>query len=200
MHASAELGLVDGRTVSDALLEGFIGWLGAGELARLARFVRRERRRQFLIGRVLARRALGALLDVAPDALEIEDVPGQKPVLASAHGAAGFSISHSGPWVACAVSADTALGLDIELIDPARNIRALAEQAFGDEGGAWLSARPESTRIRDFYMRWSAQEAHIKLGAPPAQTVELFHPELSVVLCSAAALARAPELRAAMIA
>lgn len=193
MRASAQLCLVDGRLASDALLDGFIGWLGAGELARYRRFVRRERRRQFLIGRVLARQALGALLGVDPKGLIIEDVAGHRPVLM--HLPAHFSISHSGPWVACAVSADTTVGLDVEVMDPERDIGALAAQAFGDECCAWLAARPDATRIRDFYMMWSANEARIKLGAPAAQTVEFFHPELSIVLCAARQLEQLPTLQ-----
>lgn len=188
--------LVDGRTVSDALLAGCLDWLGEGELARYRRFLRRERQRQFLIGRVLARQALGAVLGVAPQAMVLTQAAGQKPALEGAE----LSISHSGPWVACAVGTGTAVGLDIELVDPARDIGALAAQAFDEERCAWLSARPDTSRLRDFYMLWSAQEAAIKLGAPVLHTAHLFHPELAIVLCCAQAPASAPRLVAASLA
>ncbi|MES2018978.1 MAG: 4'-phosphopantetheinyl transferase superfamily protein [Pseudomonadota bacterium] len=174
--------LIDGRTISDAQVDALLAWLGPGEMARYQRFVRRERKRQFVIGRVLARQMLGPLLGVAPRTLQIDDRIGQAPQL-TGH-AAAFSISHSGPWVACAVSACGALGLDIELRDPARDIDALAAQSFDAATCAWLAARPAHTRLHDFYVLWSTHEAHIKLGVDPVMTIELAHPELSVVLCS----------------
>ena len=194
MQARADVWLVDGRSISDAVLDGFIGSLSAGELARYRRFVRAERRRQFLIGRVLARQALGDVLGVAPQGLTIDDVAGQRPVLGGADQRASFSISHSGQWVACAVSNGAAIGLDIEILDPARDIAALAQQAFDDEQCAWLSGRPETSRLRDFYRLWSTQEAAIKLGEPVQDSAGLFHPELSIMLCSAGKLLNQPHL------
>ena len=194
MPVRASLPLVDARGISAARLDEYLGWLGAGEAQRYQRFVRPERRRQFLIGRVLARTMLGELLGVAPRDLLITDRPGQAPVLAGPHPNTSFSISHSGSWVACAASADSALGLDIELLDGARDLAALAAHAFDAERCAWLAARPAADRLRAFYHLWSAQEARIKLGAEPAATVELFHPELSIVLCSAKPLDQPPTL------
>jgi 4'-phosphopantetheinyl transferase len=194
MPACALLHLVDGRGVAEDRLGDFVGWLGAGELSRYQRFVRPERRRQFLLGRVLARKALGLLLGVTPQDLHIADRPGQAPVLLGPHSTTSFSISHSGPWVACAVSADSALGLDIEQLDSTRNILALAEQAFGPERWAWLAAQPSETRLRDFYTMWSTQEARIKLGVEPAMTTELQHPDISIVLCSSVPLSPLPQV------
>lgn len=198
MPVRAALQLVDGRAIGDAQLDAYAGWLSAAESARHCRFVRRERQRQFLIGRVLARRMLGELLGVAPRALTIIDRPGQAPVLLGNHGAY-FSISHSGPWVACAVSAGSVLGLDIEMLDATRDTAALAAQAFDAERCAWLAARPAHSRLRDFYQLWSTQEARIKLAADAATTIALEHAALSVVLCSAQALSAPPQLLAATL-
>lgn len=198
MPARAALQLVDGQAIGDAQLDAYAGWLNAAEAVRYCRFVRRERQRQFLIGRVLARRMLGELLGVAPRALTIIDRPGQAPVLAGNHGA-HFSISHSGPWVACAVSAGSVLGLDIEMLDATRDTAALAAQAFDAERCAWLAARPAHSRLRDFYQLWSTQEARIKLAAEAATTIALEHAALSVVLCSAQTLSAPPQLLAATL-
>ena len=194
MPACAELHLVDGHGIDDAQLAGLVGWLSEGEMARYQRFARPERRRQFLLGRVLARQMLGHLLGVAARTLQIAERPGQAPVLCGHDGAVAFSISHSGPWVACATSAGSALGLDIEVLDAARDIDALAAHAFDAQRCAWLAGRPAHSRLRDFYHLWSAHEARIKLGAEPAMTYALAHPCVSVVLCSAAALSPAPQL------
>lgn len=195
MACRASLLLADGRSVGDERLATFLPWLGAAEAGRYQRFARRERQRQFLIGRVLARIALGELLGVPARGLALEERLGLGPVLFGPHAAPGLSISHSGHWIACAVSADTALGLDIEAIDPARDTQALAQQAFDAEQNAWLAERPERSRLRDFYMMWSAHEARIKLGRQPVQTIELFHPDISIVLCSAQPLDDLPGLK-----
>jgi 4'-phosphopantetheinyl transferase len=105
-----------------------------------------------------------------------------------------FSLSHSGDWVACAVSASTGLGLDIEVIDPARDVMALAGQAFSAGQSAWLAARPISTRARDFYEMWCELEARIKLKAAVHHTCVLSHPTVAAVLCTAGPLGAAPEL------
>ncbi len=193
MTASACISLVDARLVDEAQVEAFSAWLSNDEMLRYGRFVRRERQRQFVIGRVLARQALGQLLGVTPRDLSIMEVFNGAPVLAPPQ-RAHFSISHSGPWVACAVSMQSRLGLDIEVLDPTRDIAALAQQAFDAQCCAALAQRPEATRVRDFYLAWSAHEARIKLAAEPASTFELDHPELSVVLCSGTELARPPKL------
>jgi 4'-phosphopantetheinyl transferase len=193
---SARVWLVDGRGVDDAGLSAFLPWLSEGEVARYDAFVRRERQRQFVLGRVLLRRALGELLGVPARTIELTEQPGKAPRLAWPRcDSAGLSLSHSGPWVACAVSADTALGLDIEVIDSSRDLVALAGQAFGADQNAWLAARPDSCRVRDFYQLWSTQEARIKLGAEAAHTCIMQHPHFAAVLCSAQPLAGEPELR-----
>ncbi len=188
MPVRASLQLVDGRSIAPAQLDEWSGWLGSGEAQRYQRFVRAERRRQFVIGRALARTMLGQLLGAAPPSLLIEDRPGQAPVLSGLDPNTFFSISHSGHWIACAVSADTALGLDIEQLDAGRDIAALATQSFDAACCAWLAARPDASRLRDFYQLWSTQEARIKLNAEPASSLVLAHPDLAIVLCSAAPL------------
>lgn len=195
----AHIWLVDGRDLSDADLAGFRALLDAGEALRHQRFVRPERQRQFLIGRVLLRQAVGRLMGVAPHTVRLGERVGQAPLLTLDDATLAlpfFSISHSGRWVACAVSADTALGLDIEVIDAARDLVALAGHAFGAASAAALAALPDAARAARFYRLWSEHEARYKLGECAAPVcVSLAHPELSVVLCSALALACPPPLR-----
>lgn len=203
MSAQALVCLADSASVDDAALAKGLAWLSAGEAARHRGFVRPHRQRQFLIGRTLLRMALAEVLGCSPESLLFEQLAGRAPRLlkpaAAKNGAApGFSISHSGQWVACAVSADTALGLDIEVPDPARDLEALAEHAFDDATRArWRGAAPER-QLALFYRLWSEQEARIKLGQAPGDPAPscmlLPHPLLSVVLCSARPLASVPSI------
>ena len=176
--------LLDAGALDDGVLARCAMWLDDSERQRLARFVRRERRNQFIAGRVLARRTLAAVLGVAPETVRLVERPGAAPALAWPDaGAAGFSISHSGPWIACAASATGRVGLDVEVVDPARDIDALAAQAFDASQQAWLAARPAATRVADFYRAWSTLEARFKLGTAAAATFDLSRPGVAIVVC-----------------
>ncbi len=208
MSAQARVYLADSASVADAALVKGLAWLSAGEAARHRGFVRPHRQRQFLVGRTLLRMALAEVLGCSPESLLFEQLAGRAPRLlkpaAPKDGAApGFSISHSGQWVACAVSANTALGLDIEVPDPARDLEALAEHAFDDAARArWRAAAPEQRRAL-FYRLWSEQEARIKLGQSPGDPapscIVLPHAQLSVVLCSARPLVDVPSIEPVML-
>lgn len=193
--------MTDADAVSEADLQRYRSWLTASEMARHQRFVRAQRQRQFIVGRVLLRMALGRLLRVAPQDIKLEEQVGKAPRLAEPllKGAGpGFSIAHSGRWVACAVSAQTALGLDIELRDSSRDLPALAAQAFdSSEMAQWarLQNLPEAQRTDGFYRLWSEKEARFKLGVTVGgHCVALPHAELSVVLCSEQLLDRTPPI------
>jgi len=160
-------------------------WLNEAERLRYERFVRAERRRQFVAGRVLLRMALGTLLDIAPLEIALTERPGNAPALAfPKRSGLGLSISHSGQWVACAVSLAGPVGLDIERIDPARDVIAIAEQAFGLEEAGRLQSLDPAARAGAFYRMWCRYEAHIKLGCTGLH--DMFHtvPGLMLALSS----------------
>ena len=193
--------LLDARTIDDALLPRYMSWLSPGELARHARFMRPQRQRQFVLGRALLRTVLGQARRVPAAAIVLEERAGQAPL--SPAGAPSFSLSHSGHWIACAVSRQTALGLDIEVMDAKRDVLALARQAFGDAVANHLAAMPREQQLASFYRRWSESEARYKLGGEAGEApscVTLAHPELSIVLCSATPLAHLPDLQVATLA
>ena len=195
MRAAPLLWLTDAEALGDAALAPFAGWLGPSELQRYQGFTRPLRRRQFLIGRVLLRQALGALLGVPAEDIALLERRGNAPLLDlpdSAH--IGFSISHSGRWVACAVSAESMLGLDIEVVDSGRDLHALAQQAFEPDAIAWLQARSDSTRVRDFYDMWCAREARIKLPAEQGGCVHFQYDGLAIALSSEHVLTHLPLL------
>lgn len=199
--AQAWIWMTDADAVGEDDLLRYRDWLSAGELARCQRFVRAQRLRQFVVGRVLLRKALGRLLNVSPRAVVLEERVGQAPLLVSpvAGGVTpGFSIAHSGRWVACAVSARTALGLDIELRDAGRDLSALAAQAFDAREMARFEATrdvPNDQRVDAFYRMWSEKEARFKLGvAGGGHCVVVPHAELSVAVCSRAPLDGVPAI------
>jgi 4'-phosphopantetheinyl transferase len=187
--------LLDAGTLTDGTLASYAAWLDNIERQRLGRFIRPGRRRQFVAGRVLARLALGHVLKVDPATIRLEDRPACAPLLVSpADPAAGFSISHSGRWVACAASASAKVGLDIETVDASRDIDALAAQAFDEEQWTWLAMRPADTRLQDFYRLWSRVEAQFKLGMPAGSSFDLSTAGLAIVLCCEQMFCHAPKV------
>jgi 4'-phosphopantetheinyl transferase len=188
------LWLLDAGALAEEAFVAGADWLGASERARLARFVRAERRRQFLAGRTLLRLALGRQLGMAPAAVRLVERPGQAPALDLPDPQrVGFSISHSGPWVACAVAWEP-IGLDIEQVDPERDVLALAAQAFAPEQAARLRDCPEAQRVAVFYRMWCLHEAHIKLGKHTPHDYHFDLPGLSGALSCARPLAPPPVL------
>lgn len=197
--------LVDSRSVTELDLTRHFDSLNVEEMARYRKFIRPERQRQFLIGRILLRLALAKLLQIPADKIGLTERVGHAPVLslplpAPAQGPY-FSLSHSGSWIACAVSASAVLGLDIEVIDTSRDFLALAEHAFDVGEQKSLAALPEKERAAAFYTLWSRKEASYKFisncAAEPTATpycLTLPHPLLSVVLASAHPWAIHPEM------
>lgn len=171
--------------------------LTAGEQQRYRAFVREQRQRQFVAGRVMLRRAIELAAEVPRDAIQVEEQLGKPPLVTLGVRARtpSFSISHSGPWVACAVSRESALGLDVEVPDPQRDIAALATQAFGAVEANRLMALPEPARISEFYAAWCMAEAKFKLGHQAESCHVVAHPQVAIALCAARGLAEPPALR-----
>jgi 4'-phosphopantetheinyl transferase len=174
---SVILWLLDGSLVHDDDLAFFVGQLGVSEAHRYTRFKRRERQRQFVLGRMLLRFAVANLMALPPDALAVVERDSNAPllVLPDSHNAQpSFSLSHSGKWVACAVSVDATLGVDIEFNDPTRNICETSHMAFHAKEYLWLLQQPEAMRLSAFYQLWCIREALYKLmSALGRETVSL---------------------------
>ncbi|MCH8620662.1 4'-phosphopantetheinyl transferase superfamily protein [Undibacterium sp. TS12] len=185
MMSIAKVWLVDSSSIKDRELTCYTSWLAPTELRRYRCFVRPERQRQFLIGRVLLRQRLSQLLEVPVDVLQLTERPGNAPQLDfPAFPDIGFSLSHSGNWIGCALSSNNKLGLDIELLNPDRDFSALALHAFDAEESVWINQQDADNRMHAFYQLWTKKEAQIKLNLPCAQCLQLPHHALSITLCS----------------
>jgi 4'-phosphopantetheinyl transferase len=85
----------------------------------------------------------------------------------------GLSISHSGPWVAAAVSVCRPLGLDLE--QTTAPAPAALGELLGEEESAWLAAQPAgSLPAPAFWAVWTLKEAlgkyHGRRWETPAET------------------------------
>ena len=86
-----------------------------------------------------------------------------------------FSLSHSRDWLACAVTASNAIGVDIEFCDPAREFSKLARRFFQSQEYEALQALPAADRGARFYDLWTLKEARVKAsgGALGSQLASL---------------------------
>ena len=73
-----------------------------------------------------------------------------------------FNLSHSGQWLACAVTAGVPVGVDLEHCDSRRATMKLARRFFHAREVAALQSCPEGQRADRFYDYWSLKEAGIK--------------------------------------
>lgn len=115
---------------------------------------------------MLLRFAIADLLALPVSAVAIDEQPAGAPRLVLPYpidARPGFSLSHSGNWVACAVSRETLLGLDIEVANPERDLIGISRSIFRQDEIAWLERQPSESRAAAFYHLWSLREALFKL-------------------------------------
>jgi len=149
---------------------GVLQLLSPTEQGRLARISSAKRRAEFLAGRLLLRRLLAATLggearDWSLTAAE------DGPPLVPADAGVCLALSHSGGWVAGAVSTSPA-GLDLETPGRARDVLALAANVCTPGEQARLCALQGAARDAAFREMWTLKEAWLKRrgdGVSPAR-------------------------------
>jgi 4'-phosphopantetheinyl transferase len=177
------------------------GWppqeeLPAAERKRAEEFLRRQPGRRWVAARWALRIALGRYLGEDPAEIELALSGHEKPRLA-APGPLRFNLIHSEALALIAIGEERELGVDVERIDPDRDLVALARTGLDPGDAGAVSAAPAERRAEVFYAAWTRREAVAKcfgegLGRPPpAEPVEV--KELDAGPGWAAALAVAGE-------
>ncbi|MBV9723546.1 MAG: hypothetical protein JO299_00075 [Gammaproteobacteria bacterium] len=92
--------------------------------------------RASIAGIALALRALTRLLGRSVEPREILFAPGEKPRVAAR--TADFSISHAGPWAACAALCDGRVGFDVEVDSGRRTAEFIVREALLKASGEGL--------------------------------------------------------------
>lgn len=119
-----------------------------------------SQRKAFVASRCLVRQALSTVLDCPPRAV---------PILRQANGKPGvlgqgmqFNVSHCEDWCAVAWSAESAVGVDVEVIRPVRNSEEIVSNFFPPIAQrAFDSASPQN-KTRIFFHWWTQIEAGLK--------------------------------------
>ena len=121
--------------------------------------LRNEKARgESLAAGLLYRSALGAS---GADAMTVPVrlLPAGKPVLDDS--GLWFSLSHSDPWVCCAVS-DAPVGVDVQTVRP---VRESMLRRFHPDEQAWFFSLPQEERRDAFFRLWTRKEAWVKAAS-----------------------------------
>lgn len=161
----------------EALEAGFRRFLDDAERARAACYRHAADRARFVTGRVLARGLVARETGVDPASLGFVLSEAGKPALRMG-GGVQFNIAHSGDLVALALAlAPFAVGVDVERIDPSRDVMRLAATICTPAERHALARHADPAGV--FFRYWAAKEAVLKadgLGlrrAPDGFSVDL---------------------------
>lgn len=149
--------------LDDAGIAAAVSLLSEEECARYRRFHFARDARDYAAAHALLRRALSRHGDRAPNRWRFETDAGGKPFLVDA-GAfrASFSLSHTNGMVACAVTAEGNIGIDVECLDRDVDTGAIAARFFAAGEAAHLNRLDDDARRSRFVDLWTLKEALAK--------------------------------------
>lgn len=141
----------------------FMQVLSPDERARAARFHFEADRKRHIIGRGLSRMVLGHCLGRPASELEFECNEHGKPGLPRGiRPSLQFNISHSGELVLVALTAERALGIDVERMQPRMANEEVAARFFSANECAVLTALSADVKSAAFFACWTRKEAYLK--------------------------------------
>ncbi len=129
--------------------------------ARLARFRFDVDRQQALASRALQRRALSSCAGVEPGAWRFIAGSHGKPAILAPASRLAFNVSNTRGLVACAVTLDRQVGLDVEPLRDDAPVE-IVDSHFAPAERAALRALPAAEQPRRFVELWTQKEAYIK--------------------------------------
>ena len=125
------------------------------ELAHQETFTAEKRRQEYLCGRALMRLMLEDWTGNPAKSHRFAKSENGKPICVDGP---AVSITHSGGLVACAIADSGDIGIDLEAVNPQRNISKVAQKFYSDREAHWL----ETQTADRFFMLWVLKEAYVK--------------------------------------
>jgi 4'-phosphopantetheinyl transferase len=151
--------------LDEGAIHAAVEQLSVEERERHDRFVFARDRRDFAVAHALLRRSLSAQGNRAPHEWTFATGARGKPTLALEDGSRTplvFNLAHTDGLVACAVSRDVDLGIDVEAIDRRLNAKELATRFFAPAEAAALEQCPDAESHTRFVEIWTLKEAFVK--------------------------------------
>lgn len=154
--------------MTPALYDFFYSLLKSAEHKRLERLIASEKQTQFLISKALTRLLLAQYLQVPPQTIEFETDLTGKPSIAKQSlkndiEPIEFNLSHTAGCLAWAFAHKIPVGIDVERLDPTKNVLKIAHFLFNDQELEELYRVQETPAlITTFFRIWTQREAYIK--------------------------------------
>lgn len=140
------------------ILVQWVAFLSKEERARAECLGRAALRQRFIAVHGILRMLLGRYLNMASDAVQIQTGQQGKPYTEGIE----FSLSHSRNRAVMAFSCFAPVGVDVEIIDTAINLKQVASLAFSPMEFETWRALPEEQQRLAFYQTWTCKEALLK--------------------------------------
>jgi 4'-phosphopantetheinyl transferase len=149
---------------SDATLALLASALSLDERQRAARFISPRDRRRFVATRASLRVLLGHYCGERPRAIRLAYSEYGKPYLASGSTVprVGFNVSHAADVALIALTADSALGVDVEEVRPIADLLAIASRFFTSAEVETITTVSSEERDLAFFLCWTRKEAFSK--------------------------------------
>jgi 4'-phosphopantetheinyl transferase len=138
------------------------GPLAPAEQRRMERFHFAKDRRRFAASRQALRDILAGYLNRPSNELTFQTGAFGKPALLDPEQGLHFNLSHSDNFLLLAISADSELGVDLEMIREDMEMEPLAEHYFSPEQQWEFRTARGSERVWKFFELWTATEARLK--------------------------------------
>jgi 4'-phosphopantetheinyl transferase len=154
----------DTRSLAATQIADLAECLSPAERERSARFWQAHDKRDYVAAHALVRMALSAHTHLGPGHLSLGADRYGKPFLLLPDGATPphFSLTHSRGLVACVVSWDGAVGIDVEPVDTTLDVDRIATRFFSVEESDALRRYPVTERPSRFCELWTLKEALFK--------------------------------------
>lgn len=132
------------------------------ERERAAAIRRPGARERWVAARWALRQVLARYLAVEdPADVELESGPHGKPALPPP-APLRFNLSHSGDLALVALSDEREVGIDVETVEPGRDLVALARIGLDESAAAAVREAPAERQTAAFYDAWVRREAIVK--------------------------------------
>ncbi len=168
------------ETVSNQFLLPEHSPLSDAELCKVSRFRFARDRQSYFWAHVLARTMLAHFSGAAAEAISFESAPFGKPFINRPEGARklNFNLSHTAGFVACALSRNRRVGVDVERISNCKP--ELACEVFTRSEARNLAETAPLQRASAFCRLWTLKEALVKaLGCGLSMPFDSFEIDLS---------------------
>jgi len=147
-----------------AAIERLRGVLSDEEKARCAGISDAGNQREYLAAHILAHLMLAHFSTIAAADWHFLAGPHGRPEPAPEINsmALRFNLSHATGMVACALTTQDDIGLDVEWLERSNRLDAIAEQKFAVSEAATFASAAEDRRQQVFFSFWTLKESYIK--------------------------------------